>query len=544
MTTGLQYVQYRQLRTPREDRTALIEPSAERVGELLAVNAARRAGYAYDLQGRPLAEFVRQARQELLHLACRWTSSYRDTDSSQLDSATTILVAGHQPQLFHPGVWFKSFVLDRLARQHQAMAINLIVDNDTVKQSSLLVPGGAPDAPTVAALPLDQSAAPVPYEERRIVDRRLFRSFGDRVTSQLSSLVPDPLVRHYWPMAVRGMCRTDNLGACLAQSRHQLEGEWGLKTWEVPVSWLCQTESFAWFVTHLLAHLPRFREAYNEVVQAYRRVHHIRSTAHPMPDLAVEGEWLESPFWIWNDDNPERRRLFVRRRSEAMILSDRHGLELELPLVPEGDCRRAVARLVELPERGIKLRSRALTTTLWSRLVLGDLFLHGIGGAKYDQVTDGVISRFFGLQPPDYLVVSATVHLPIPHRKTTAEDLRVVKQGLRELTFHPEVYLDDDASSAADTGLDPQSLIAEKRHWIQTEPTPVNARQRCLAIRRINESLQPLVAADRARLQEERDRVTHGLRVESVLSSREYAFCLYPADLLRECFAELAGKEQ
>lgn len=540
MTTGIQYVQHRQLRTPREDRTALIEPPADRVGDLLGVNAARRAGYASDFQGRGLAELVRQARQELLRLACRWTSSYRDTDSSRLDPATTILVAGHQPQLFHPGVWFKNFVLDRLARRHQAVAVNLIVDNDTVKQSSLLVPGGSPDVPTVASLPLDQSAAPVPYEEWRIEDRRLFRSFGDRVTSQISPLVPDPLVRHYWPMAVRRMCRTDNLGACLAQSRHQLEGQWGLETWEVPVSWLCQTESFAWFVTHLLAHLPRFREAYNEVVHAYRRANHIRGTAHPMPDLAQEGEWLEAPFWIWSDDDPERRRLFVRQRSDAMILSDRRGLELELPLTPEGDGRRAVARLVELPERGIKLRSRALITTLWSRLVLGDLFLHGIGGAKYDQVTDALIARFFGLQPPGYLVVSATVHLPIPHRKTTAQDLRVVEQGLRELAFHPELYLDRDISSAVDTRLDPQSLIAEKQDWIHTEPTPSNARQRCLEIRRINETLQPLVAADRARLLEERDRVNHGLRAESVLSSREYAFCLYPADLLRECFAELA----
>ena len=53
----------------------------------------------------------------------------------------------------------------------------------------------------------------------------------------------------------------------------------------------------------------------------------------------------------------------------------------------------------------------ALVTTLFARLVLSDLFIHGIGGAKYDQLTDELIRSFFGLAPPDYLVISATLHL-------------------------------------------------------------------------------------------------------------------------------------
>ena len=62
---------------------------------------------------------------------------------------------------------------------------------------------------------------------------------------------------------------------------------------------------------------------------------------------------------------------------------------------------------------GVRIRSRALVTTLWARLALGDLFIHGIGGAKYDRVTDLLIERFFGLRPPGLLVLSATLHLPI-----------------------------------------------------------------------------------------------------------------------------------
>jgi hypothetical protein len=531
MTSGTRQLQYRQLRAPREDRTAVIIPGPDQVAGVAAANQAQRSRYVYDFQGRSIGELTRQARQELAALARHWTSSYRDADSGPLSASATIFLAGHQPQLFHPGVWFKNFALDRLARQHAAVAINLVVDNDTLKTNALLVPGGSTTEPNLAAIPLDRSDSPLPFEERRIEDRGLLRSFGRRVAGRIAPLVPDPLVRQYWPMVVQRMCKTDNLGACLAQARHQLEGQWGAATWEVPVSWLCQTESFAWFIAHVLAHLPRFREIYNGALHEYRQLNRVRSTAHPAPDLAVEGDWIEAPFWIWSDEDPWRRRLFARRRADAIEIADRHGQAVELPMRPDGDATRAVGRLMELSNRGVKIRSRAMITTLWARLVLGDLFLHGIGGAKYDQVTDAIMSRFFGLQPPGFLVVSATLLLPAPHRKTTLEDLHVVDRELRELTFHPELYAEGNGQAHA--------LSAEKQRWIRTEPNAENFRQRFLEIRRINAALQPFVAADRARLLDERQRVQQALHAEGILSSREYAFCLHSEESLREAFALL-----
>src|SRR5262249_17112451 len=51
-----------------------------------------------------------------------------------------ILAAGHQPEIFHPGVWVKNFALHGLARAVGATPLNLVVDNDTVKTTSLAVP--------------------------------------------------------------------------------------------------------------------------------------------------------------------------------------------------------------------------------------------------------------------------------------------------------------------------------------------------------------------------------------------------------------------
>ena len=70
---------------------------------------------------------------------------------------------------------------------------------------------------------------------------------------------------------------------------------------------------------------------------------------------------------------------------------------IELPLTPDGEACCAVERLRELPAGSIRLRTRALTTTMFSRFLLGDLFIHGIGGAKYDELGDEIARRFFGI---------------------------------------------------------------------------------------------------------------------------------------------------
>jgi hypothetical protein len=525
-------LEYRPLHAPHEDRSVLVEPPFSESRALVEQNLTGRREWQYDLQGRPLEQVARQARRELLREARRWTSSYRDVTPPACGEIERVFLAGHQPQLFHPGVWFKNLALDWLARRYQAVAVNLLVDSDTMKTNALRVPGGTPDAPRAVSLPLDRPASAMPYEERRILDRAMFADFGRRVTQELATLVPDPLIRELWPLAVDRARRTDNLGACLAQSRHLTESGWGLNTLEVPQSRICQSESFAWLVAHVLAQLPRFRQVYNEVVAEYRRVNRIRNAAHPVPDLAADGEWLEAPFWIWTAGDPVRRPLYAARQGKEIRIGDRQRLEFTLPLDTDLNGSAAAGRLMELSGRGVKIRSRALITTLWARLALGDLFLHGIGGAKYDQVTDGLIVRFFGLEPPGYMVLSATLHLPVDRPPQPVADERSIHRQLRELDFHPERHL-DRARQPAELG-NPEPLVAEKLHWIRTAQTPANARERYVALRRVNQALQPWVARQREHLIEESHRRREAAQQEKILGWREYAFCLYPEQPLRD----------
>ena len=553
-----------QLQTPRDDRTAVIEPPFDDVPELVAENLRSRPQlHDYDLQGQSLAEVSLQARAELVAAARRWTGAYRNVkkddagkgdspifaetkigtvpSASPSDPGGLIFLAGHQPQMFHPGVWFKNFALGTLARRHHATAINLIIDGDTLSDTSVRVPGGSVASPQAAPIPFDRADPNIPYEERTIEDHELFASFGRRAIERMAPLVADPLLERYWPLVQAQSRQSDNLGACLARACHRLEGEWGLDTLEVPQSWLCSGEAFQWFAAHLLARLPEFRDVYNESLQAYRRTHRVRNVAHPAPDLAEDGPWLEAPLWVWTAENPRRRRLFAKNVSGEIILSDRQSWEARLPLTPEGDAARAVERLLELQRRGVRIRPRALATTLWARLALGDLFLHGIGGAKYDRVTDRLIERFFRMTPPRFLVVSATLHLPIERPPAAPDDVRAIQRELRAMTYQPERYLTGDSPSG-ETELRPRGyaeLISEKQRWIAIPQTVENARQRCQAIRRFNAALQPWLDNRRQRLTERLAEMSRRVQAESVLASREYAFCLYPEATLRGFLSQL-----
>jgi hypothetical protein len=517
------------LQTPREDRATLVEPSFEAAAELAGENVRlREQRPEYDLQGRSLGDVSFMARAELLGAAWRWTAAYRNVAVASPDPRGLIFLAGHQPQMFHPGVWFKNFALGGLAKRNGATAVNLIVDGDTFSSTSLRVPGGSVAEPRVASVAFDRPNPNIPFEERKIEDRELFASFGRRVSEQIGPLVAHPLLERYWPLVESRAEHCDNLGACLAQARHQLEGDWGLETLEVPQSRLCVGEAFQWFVAHVLAHLPRFRDAYNDSLHEYRRLHRVRSVSHPAPDLAEDGAWLETPFWVWTADSPRRRRLFAGAASGEIVLTDRQSWEARLPLQAEGDATRAVERLLELQRGDVRIRPRALITTLWARFALGDLFIHGIGGAKYDAVTDRLIERFFGLVAPRFMVVSATVHLPITHDRVMRDDLRRIEQQLRDMTFHPEQVLADDSQTGC------ANLIAEKRRWIATAQTRENAKERCRAIRGVNAALQPWVDDRRRQLGERLAETSRRLQAEGVLASREYAFCLYPEETLRQ----------
>jgi hypothetical protein len=251
-----------------------------------------------------------------------------------------------------------------------------------------------------------------------------------------------------------------------------------------------------------------------------------------VPDLAIDGEWLEAPFWVWTSDAPHRQRLFVRSMGDALELTDRGRIRLRLALSADRDASRAVDQMAAHAAQGIKIRPRALVTTMYARLMLSDLFLHGIGGAKYDQLTDLIISSFFGVRPPQFVTLSATALLFEDVTPRLGEELQRTKRLLREFRYHPERHVEP----AAEAG----RLIAEKREWIQSTPPRGQRLERHRGIQHVNLALQPYLAAEQARLSREYARLTVELRQQTLLASREFSFCLFSEETLRPLLLDLS----
>lgn len=524
--------EFRSLRAPQGDGQTLVDPSWPTLPNVVARNREQLSVSERDVQGRSLAELGDSARRNLVQQAVDYTSQYRDVPDRwrNVDSLSDapFLLSGHQPEMFHPGVWYKNFVLGGLARQLGGVGIHLLIDSDLCRSASIRVPTGTLDEPRVEAVRYDEPAAEVPYEERCIRDPATFSSFAERASALLRPLVADPMVASLWPLTVTRNPKQNNLGLRLAQGRHAFEEGWHNETLELPQSAVCQLPEFAWFAAHLLAHLPRFRFAYNNALALYRRAHRMRNRVQPVPDLASSDGWLEAPFWIWSTGDPQRRPLFARQRGSEIVISDRHEHTISLALSEDGDPTSAAEQLAALSSRGIKLRTRALTTTLFARLVLSDLFLHGIGGAKYDLVTDQIVRQFFGFDPPEFATVSATLRLPVGYDGGEISAAGQWEQRLRELSYHPEQFFDFNGNASAGKTSEASEIVAEKRRWLQMPMTPQNAQQRHRAIVGANESLQPYVATIREQIERERDDIEQRKRGDKILRSREYSFCLYP----------------
>ncbi|HEY1186074.1 MAG TPA: hypothetical protein VGE74_00395 [Gemmata sp.] len=474
------------VRAPQANGAVLAEPGFDAVPGLVAANRERLDRRDVRVGGLPLHELRALARHEALGLAHEVSGPPLPRSGSAPPGP--LLLAGHQPELSHPGVWVKNFALNGLAHRLNGVPLNLIVDNDTLKSTAIRFPtfrDRTAASVRLESLAFDTFSGEVPYEDRRVEGAggaRAFESFAHRAQPLWANWGYEPLLRRAWPGVVHHH-PTEPIGERFSQLRQRYEREWGCDNLELPVSRLSQTQAFVRFAGHVLGDLPRFRAVYNAAVRAYRTANGVRSTNHPAPELA-EGE---APFWV---------RTGAGRRQRATPASD-----------------------VKL------LRPRALTLTLFARVCLGDFFIHGIGGGKYDEVTDALIRGYFGIEPPAYQVLSATLHLPLPAFPATAHDLHVAERRARDLRWNPHALPTADAGlvreHAALTAREPaRGAHAARREWFR-------------ALRNVKEKLREGAANEVPVAETELRRVRAEVAANAILRRRDYPWVLYPEEVLK-----------
>jgi hypothetical protein len=538
---------------PQESGGHLLDPPLDAAPDspgpsieaLVDNNRLLRAAFDTRIGDLKLWELVAATRREVLTVATEYTASYRDVDRPTDVAdwiARPMVMGGHQPELFHPGVWLKNFAIDAYARRLGGTAINLVVDTDRCVSTSVGVPVGTPREAHLEQVAFDFPAPEMAWEERGIMDADCFASFGSRADRLLKPLEPDAILRRWWPLVVERAGESHRLGLAIAQARHMLEAKFGLETLELPVSELVRLPTVMVFMGWLLAHAAALHEAYNAALADYRVRHRVRGRARPMPDLAVRFDdtspdpWLEVPWWIWSRDDPRRRRVFANIGTPGtLILSDMETLRVELPISPDTTPSRWVDALSRMEEHAVRLRPRAILTTLVARMIVADVFVHGVGGAAYDLLTDDIVRRLTGCDPPRHAVVTGTLRLPVDGlfpgfaADDPAGDLAALHHQLRDLEFHPErSFLPHDAQPDQ-----VREMIQHKQRWIDTHPTPTLAKRRCREIRAANDRMAFHALPLRTRLLDRAGPLATAVRARKVLRSREYPWCFFSENALK-----------
>jgi hypothetical protein len=318
----------------------------------------------------------------------------------------------------------------------------------------------------------------------------------------------------------RAMADANNIAELVTIARRRYESSAGTGYLEAPMTGLAQTSAFRRFVAQLALDASAFAQAYNSELHEYRAFTKTRSAAQPVPDLKSRDGDTELPFWLIADGI--RSTLWVRAVADGRLklLSD-SGVVIELPADPSG--------IVEgLAQQEVLIAPKALALTMFVRMFVCDLFIHGIGGGRYDRVTDGVIRRYFGVEPPSFVVASLTMYLPLGAHVVGEDEVAAAKERLNRLEHNPDALLSEIDFDTTDEHDQAVALATEKRALVASIALPdADKKQLGLRIREVNGALSSILAPLRAEYQADLDHLQGQLKVSDILTDRTYPFCFW-----------------
>ena len=396
MMTPMSAGPYDDWKAPKADGQALLWPEPVTLVDDARRNKDRLDAADILINNVPLGELRRDARQFL-----------------GLGDGP-VVATGHQSELYHPGVWAKNAVLHHAADALGGEAVHFVVDTDQPKHLNLRQPPSRPgevgadepitDDPALASAAwAGRLAAPSPAHVARL---RAAVTAAELGHEPVIGGVLDALSSANVEQEMTFAPGNGGLVAALTAATHELDWSLGLRHAALPLSPMLVGDAFLAFASHVAGRADAFAADYNAALADYRRAEDIDDPMRPMPDLDVTADRVEIPYWLDDLATGRRGRAAVVRRAGGFALAAFDGDEYEFSTRDAADLRRW------LLARQLRLAPRALALTLFLRLCVVDQFVHGIGGGRYDQVTDRLIARHFGLAPPRFAVATATLFWP------------------------------------------------------------------------------------------------------------------------------------
>jgi len=455
-----------------------------------------------NLNASPTLSYRKEWQTEVLKKAKEYMKKLGTELPAVIDNAPMIF-SGHQPEPFHAGIIFKQKLLVKI-NPATANRLWVSVDSDPSNGYPVKIPsingGGA--VKLVEMLP----SAKNEFHENALVNTGELREFAQIMKTEIKQL-PDKRFDYGIDFMENALTlkSPEKMRALLMIWRTSYLSSFGSPIFEIPLSHICKTKYFYRFLFEMLSIADKTAKVFNSKLEKYRKEHSLRSKANPFPNLERRGDATETLFWVM--DKNGRTPLFVTSTDAGFIMPNGETISSQGEL--ETVCK----------NHAYKIRPRAVALSLMQRLYLSDLFIHGIGGAKYDVITDNLISNLFKIDPPKFAVASCT--LDNDGLIDPSEKLAKLNQQKRDMKFHPEAHLEESDEVVA--------ILAEKKLFVE-DIKKKDADKKSIGnkISKLNEQLFNLLKPVMGKLVGEINETEKELKYYKMLTDREYPFFLSP----------------
>jgi len=497
-----------------------------------------------------------KVREELMSLAVQYgrglglSGQRAEGESGGSGISGPLMVTGHQCQFYHCGVLIKYLLADYLAQEKEGMVLNLVVDSDLPKGIHLRVPVKNSQGASLSEgslltreITLEDVQADVPMEYQPKPAENQIRQFIEQL-SDASGCIPElkDAVSRVSDLANKAWSEADNMRDFFTLLNHgMIRSMFGIDALALPVSVMAQSVSFRSFCVNLLNQGSLVHKCYNEALDKFCEEQGVSDSRRPLANLGLmddRGTFMEMPFWVFRPDR-SRRTLWVGLSEGAMIFHD--GIK--------NICRIAVHKKGIVSEEelhkcfveyGWSLRPKAIMLTVFTRMYLADIFVHGIGGAYYDQVADEFIRRFYPVDEPSFVCTSASMNLPLgdyPPSKEAVKQLNQARCRKRDLFYNPQRYIEPGKA---------EDLLRQRREAIEESSLlsgkgELHDRRRGIfdRIRRLNAQVREAMPEKTEQFCLDEQQAIGRVCDVHVANDREYFFGLFPERQLRELCRKL-----
>jgi hypothetical protein len=534
-----------------QNKQIFFSPSVDKMDSLLEENKKIFSRYSFTILNQPFGEVRENCRNQVIRRALKFSKKFDpDIEEKTNPACQYIIQTGHQPVFFHPGIWIKNIFLNELLKSpllDKSLGLNIILDNDICKDFGLSFPALSSNGNLILeeiSFLSSTFTLNLPFEEYPCPSLELTTKFNRNITRRLKPLESEnkDILNNFknFTRCLENSSRfcsqnhkKTNLGEFLGLTRRLYEQEIEPTYLEIPFSQICDSDEFLSFFLEITEKIEPFSKIYNNKLDEYRKLFKIRTQAHPSPNLMIKENLIETPFWIWREGDQRRKIFILREKEKNYLYSDSHG---KIFLLKKNGLESLFSLKRILKEKKLKIRPKALLLTLYNRLFISDLFIHGLGGAKYDLVTDEIIREFLKVGPPRFLVASCTLYLDFKSSPGTSDfKISALKKRIRDLEFNPQRYIDELPLTKKEKNQIGE--LAEKKteliKKIKETLSPIEKRKISEEIKAINNFIGEKVRPINYELNKKIEKEEEKMKQAKVYTFREFPYCFFSAKTLQ-----------